>query len=160
MTAPLAFRPLAVVLGIGGCLQTGCATLGQATFSEPRVSLAEIQLLGLGLSGGTLNLVLSVYNPNRYEITGGRLEAGVALEETEFGSIALERSISLPANDTTLVEVPLRFSWQGVGAGARAFLQRGSVAYVLNGSLIAVTPLGEHAVPVTTTGTVALRDLM
>ncbi len=139
---------------------SSCASLGSAAFSPPQVSLSEVQLLGIGLSGGTLNLVLAVHNPNAYQITGGRLEAEVALEETQFGEIAIERVLTLPANDTTRVEVPLRFSWQGVGAGARGFLQRGSVSYVLTGSLIAETPMGEHSVPVRTTGTVTLRDLM
>ena len=104
--------------------------------------------------------MLAVHNPNAYEITGGRLEAEVAFEETQFGEIALERVLTLPPNDTTRVDVPLQFSWGGVGAGARGFLQRGSVSYVLSGSLIAVTPVGEQSVPVSTTGTVTLRDLM
>ena len=141
-------------------LLSSCASLARAAFSPPQVSLSEVQLLGIGLSGGTLNLVLAVHNPNAYEITGGRLEAEVAFEETQFGEIALERVLTLPPNDTTRVDVPLRFSWGGVGAGARGFLQRGSVSYVLSGSLIAVTPVGEQSVPVSTTGTVTLRDLM
>ena len=149
----LALWAVAVVL-------SSCASLGRAAFAPPQVSLSEVQLLGIGLSGGTLNLVLAVHNPNAYQITGGRLEAEVAFEETQFGEIAIERVLTLPAHDTTRVEVPLRFSWQGVGAGARAFLQRGSVSYVLTGSLIAETPVGEHSVPVRTTGTVTLRDLM
>jgi LEA14-like dessication related protein len=138
----------------------GCATLGRIRFQAPEVRLAEVQIMGLGFSGGTLNLVLDVHNPNGYEIRTQRLTADLELEETHFGDVALERNVRLAPEANTLVDVPLRFTWEGVGAGARALLGMGSVQYRMRGTLHAETPMGERPVSLSRGGTVALRDLV
>lgn len=137
----------------------GCALARSVPFEEPSVRLQEVQVTGIGLSGGTLNLLLAVYNPNGYEIRGTRAELGVELERTDFGQALLEEPLALAAGDTTVVEVPLRFTWEGVGTGARALLRTGSVSYTLRGVLRVNTPIGERPVTVTRGGVVALRDL-
>lgn len=139
---------------------TGCATLGRIRFQPLDVRLAEVQIMGLGFSGGTLNLVLDVHNPNGYEIRTQRLTADLELEETHFGDATLERDVRLAPEGNTLVDVPLRFTWEGVGAGARALLGMGSVQYRMRGTLHAQTPMGERPVALSRGGTVALRDLV
>ena len=139
---------------------SGCATLSQLAFVEPEVDLLEVQVMGLGLSGGTLNLVLDVYNPNTYDINSGRLSLALALDETPFGEIGLDRALSLPNGEHTSVELPLRFSWQGVGAGARALLDTGSVPYALRGTMWVDLPMGERAVSVGRGGTVTMRQIL
>src|SRR2546429_2669704 len=53
-----------------------CATLGRLAFTDPDVSLQEIAVTGIGLTGGTFDLVFDVYNPNDYRIRSTRLEVG------------------------------------------------------------------------------------
>jgi hypothetical protein len=73
---------------------SGCATIRSAlSFQEPDVVLERIEITGLGVTGGTFDLVLDVYNPNAYEIRGTRLELGLDLEGTHFG-YALRRARS------------------------------------------------------------------
>jgi LEA14-like dessication related protein len=148
-----------VLLLLGGA-GAACASLARAAFVPPDVALTEIQLKGIGIAGGSLTLVFQVHNPNGYDLTGGRFEASVDLEETSFGDIALEQPLHIPAHDSALVDVPLRFTWEGVGSGARAFLRSGSARYRFQGRLELATPLGTQTVPVQNTGTVTLRDLM
>ena len=140
---------------------TGCKTLSNALrFAEPDVQLKEVQITGLGLSGGTLNLALDVYNPNDYRLRSTRLELGIDLENTHFGDALLETPLELPSQQHTLVTVPVRFEWAGVGAGARALLSRQAIRFGLTGTAYLGTPLGDRRVQVHGSGDVPLRRLI
>src|SRR5207302_5750745 len=76
-----------------------CGTLSRLSFHEPELQLQEINVTGVGLTGGTFELVFDVYNPNEYRIRSTRLEVGVDLEGTHFGDALLERPLDLsPTN--------------------------------------------------------------
>ena len=140
---------------------SGCKTLGSALhFAEPEVQLKEVQITGLGLSGGTLNLALDVYNPNDYRLRSTRLELGIDLESTHFGDALLETPLELPGRQHTLVSVPVRFEWAGVGAGARGLLARQAIRFGLTGTAYLGTPLGDRRVQVKGSGDVPLRRLI
>ena len=42
----------------------GCSMLGARNFQQPIVHLQDVRVNGLGLTGGNLDVKLSVYNPN------------------------------------------------------------------------------------------------
>src|SRR5438046_3414475 len=101
-------------------LSLACATLGRLSFTEPEVALQEIAVTGVGLTGGTFDLVFDVYNPNDYRIRSTRLEVGIDLEGRHFGDALLDRPLDLSPTNHSRVVVPVRFEWAGVGAGARS----------------------------------------
>lgn len=143
---------------IGCAVIGGCATLQQALrFQEPAIHLQEIRVTGLGLSGGTLDLELDVLNPNDFRLRTIRMELGVDLEQVHFGDALLESAIELPAQQHTLVTVPVRFEWAGVGAGARALLDRQAIHYGLTGVATLDTPIGDRRVSLQGSGDVPLR---
>lgn len=154
-------RPVRRVLLVvaAGMLLVGCALSQRFRFERPSVELAQVVVTGLGLTGGTLDLVFDVHNPNTYDLHTTRLEVAIALEETPFGEILLERALTLPREADTQVTVPLRFTWEGVGAGARGLITRGSVHYGLEGRMYVDTPAGNRAVTLAGDGLVSLRDL-
>ena len=137
----------------------GCATIGRLSFSEPDVTLKQINVTGLGLTGGTLDLVFDVYNPNSYRLRSTRVEIGLDLEERHFGDALLERPLDLSPENHNEVFVPVRFEWTGVGAGARALLTKQAVGYGVNGRFLVSTPLGDRGVTVRGRGDVPLRKL-
>jgi LEA14-like dessication related protein len=142
-------------------LAAGCATLGHALrFEEPAITLKEIQVTGIGLTGGTLNLALDVFNPNDYRLRSTRLELGIDLEQVHFGDALLETPLELPSQQHSLVTVPVRFEWAGLGAGARALLSRQGVRFGLTGVATLGTPLGDRRVQVHGSGDVPLRTLL
>ena len=148
---------LSVLLALG---VAGCATLRSAiSFTEPEVALERIDITGLGMTGGTFDLVLDVYNPNAYEIRGTRLELGLDLEGTHFGDALLERPLALSQEAHSRVVVPVRFEWAGVGAAAQALMTRQSVAYRMAGAVLVDTPIGERRVAVTRSGDVPLTRI-
>ena len=126
---------------------------------EPDVELKQINVTGFGLTGGTLDLIFDVYNPNSYRLRSTRVEIGLDLEQKHFGDALLERPLDLSPENHSQVVVPVRFEWAGVGAGARALLGRQGVGYGVTGRIFLSTPLGDQAVTVRGSGDVPLRRL-
>src|SRR3989441_5029216 len=137
-----------------------CATLSRLTFQEPELRLEAINITGLGITGGTFDLVFDVYNPNDYRIRSTRLEVGVDLEGRHFGDALLERALDLSPTNHSRVVVPVRFEWAGVGAGARAMLTRQALGYGVTGTVFLDTPLGDRTVTLQGKGNVPLKKLL
>ncbi|MDH3496906.1 MAG: LEA type 2 family protein [Gemmatimonadota bacterium] len=144
--------PLAALLVLAGC--------ARFSFQQPTAQLVAVQVTGVGLEGGALRLQLDVHNPNAYRLTTTRIAVSIDLDGTHFGDVELAQAIALPAQTTTPVEIPLAFTWSGVGAGARALLGRGAVRYGLTGRLEVDTPVGPRRVEVRGAGDVSLRDIV
>jgi LEA14-like dessication related protein len=136
------------------------AACARFTFEQPTAALMAVELTGVGLQGGALNLQLDVHNPNAYDLRTTRIAVGLDLDGTHFGDVDLGHDVLLPAGQTSRVVLPLSFVWSGVGAGARALLGRGAVRYDLTGRLFVRTPIGERAVGIRVGGDVSLRDLV
>lgn len=144
-------RLLAAGLALSAC--------ARFAFQQPTARLVAVEVTGLDLQGGALNLQLDVHNPNAYDLRTTRIAVGLDLEGTHFGDVDLGRDVALPAGQTTRVQLPVAFAWTGVGAGARAMLGRGSVRYDLTGRLYLQTPIGEQQVAVRGGGDVSLAQL-
>jgi LEA14-like dessication related protein len=142
-------------------LLAGCATIRSAlNFQEPQMELKEINITGMGLTGGTLDLVFDVYNPNEYRLRSTRLEVGLDLEGTHFGDALIDRPLDLSPTNYSQVVMPVRFEWAGVGAAARGLLTRQSLRYGVTGAVLLETPLGDKRVLLSGSGTVPLKTLL
>ncbi len=149
-------------LGLGlALLVASCATFKAALhFEEPQIELKEIDITGLGLAGGTLNLVFDVFNPNDYRIRSTRLEVGLDLESTHFGDALIDKPLDLSPENHSQVVMPLRFAWAGLAAGAKALLTRRAVGYGITGRVILDTPVGDKTVGLKGNGNVPLMKLI
>jgi LEA14-like dessication related protein len=130
----------------------GCKTIGQATFKEPIVSFKEMRLNGIGLTGGSLDVVLSVYNPNRFRLDASRLTYNLMIDSVRFGSGALDQQFVVQSGDSSTVRLPLDFTYSGIGEAGRQLLNTGTVNYRVNGDLTVGTPLGNFTRPYDRTG--------
>jgi LEA14-like dessication related protein len=158
-THPASRNPLPVWVVWCAVVVSGCATVGRLSFHEPDITLTEIHVTGLGLSGGTMDLVFDVFNPNTYRLRSTRVEVGIDLEQRHFGDALLERPLDLSPQNHSQVIVPVRFDWAGLGAGAKALLLRQALDYDVTGRLLVDTPLGERQVALSGRGNVPLRAL-
>lgn len=140
---------------------SSCATLRNALrFENPQIELQEINVTGLGLSGGTLDLVFDVYNPNDYRLRSTRLEVGLELAGTDFGEALIDKPLDLSPENHSRVIMPVRFTWSGVGAAARSLLESQELPYVITGAVLLDTPIGERRVELSSKGNVPLRKLI
>jgi hypothetical protein len=145
---------LALAMSLSGCAQTANLI---PTFIRPSVRLHHLALRNAGLTGGTLDVVMAFYNPNRLGISGTRLEAGLDINQNHFGDIVLDDAFRLTERDTTLVSVPLSFQWVGAALSVRSILNSGSANYSITGNASVNTPLGQPLqVPFSGEGTVSV----
>src|SRR5436190_1411117 len=75
-------RFVVMMAAMSGAVVAGCSTLGSASFQQPVVNLKDVRIRGLGLTGGTLDVVLNVYNPNKYRLDATRLTYKVLLGDS------------------------------------------------------------------------------
>jgi LEA14-like dessication related protein len=125
----------------------GCASVGRAVFREPVVTYKDAVITGLGLSGGTLEVVLSIYNPNSFRLDGTGLTYRIAVDSVPFGDGSLSDRFSVQEGDSTTVRLPLSFNYAGVGSAGRQLIQTGSVNYTVSGEITVGTPIGSFTRP-------------
>ena len=143
------FAAFAAVIAI-----TGCATLGAlGGFKEPIVNFKAVEIKGLGLTGGSVDVVLSVYNPNGFKLEGTRLTYNLqAGDNVQVGTGALDSRFTVQDNDSTIIRLPVDFTYSGIGSVGRSILNTGSVNWRVNGDLTVATPIGNFTRPYDRTG--------
>jgi LEA14-like dessication related protein len=130
----------------------GCATLGLGGFKEPIVNFRDLRVTGLGLTGGSLDVYLSVYNPNGFKLDATRLTYRLLVGENELGTGALDSRFTVQDRDSSVVRIPVNFTYTGIGGAARQMMQSGSVPYTVTGDVTVATPLGSFTRPYTGNG--------
>lgn len=147
----LAGLVLAVVAGCGARVQ------------QPDVWLTGARLASIGLSGGVLNVQLSVYNPNRFALRASGLTYDVDLDDPDgdgwldFTEGRVDRRLEVASGDTATVVIPVEFDYRGVGGALRGLLERGSFDYRVSGVVALEGPVQRdfryrHAGAVTPSG--------
>jgi LEA14-like dessication related protein len=144
-------------------LTAGCSA--SSIFRQPEVTLENVQIGGLGLSGGTLVVDLKIVNPNRFSLSADALDYALALSDpaaagdtawVDLATGTYDQKISVGARDSARVQIPVGFSYSGLGAAAGSMLRRGTFTYRATGTVHANTPLGARAVPFRKRGTVTM----
>lgn len=126
---------------------TACASLGYAGFKEPVVTYKDAVITGLGVSGGSLEVVLNVYNPNSFRLDGTALTYRISVDSVPFGSGTFSDRFVVQEGDSTQVKLPVSFSYAGVGQAGRQLIQMGSVQYTVSGEITVGTPIGNFTRP-------------
>ena len=130
----------------------GCASLGLGGFKEPIVTFKDLRVRGLGLTGGSLDAYLNVYNPNGFKLDATRLSCKVLVGENQLGTGVLDSRFTVQDKDSTTIRIPVDFTYAGIGGVARQMMQSGSVPYTVTGDVTVATPAGNFTVPYSGTG--------
>jgi len=125
----------------------GCASIGKQMLKEPVVTLKDVKLVGFGLTGGTLDVYLNVYNPNEFRLDGSRLTYQVFADSVAVGGGTLDQQFTVQEGDSTAIRLPLTFTYAGLGAAARQMQNQGSVNYRVKGEIEVATPIGRFTRP-------------
>lgn len=147
---PGIFGGLALVAALG------CA----AVFQAPEVSVVGLDVVSLGITGGTASVRLSVSNPNDRAVRVNGLRYRLRVEDPETGDGGWRtlsegfrsESVTLEARDTVRIAVDVPFEYRAVGAAVRSLIQGRDVGYRLDGEVRIAGPVGEIRVPVTREG--------
>lgn len=147
-------RVAMVAVAAAGLAVTGCAMLGHAAFKSPVVHLRDVRVRGLGFTGGSLDVQLSVYNPNHYRLDASQLNYKVNLvgDSVTVASGTMTDRFSVQDNDSTVVTIPVNFTYAGLGAAGRSAMNSGTVNYHVLGDVTVGSAIGSMRVPFSTTG--------
>jgi LEA14-like dessication related protein len=140
------------LIAVLALVSASCAGLGKGGFKDPIVTFKNVQVGGIGLSGGTLDVVLSVYNPNGYRLDASRITYKVMVDSLDVGAGAMDKHFSVPSNDSADVVLPVRFSWNGVSAAGRELMKNGTIPYRVLGDLTVGSGVGDFTIQYDRTG--------
>ena len=147
-------RFVLVVAASAAVLTAGCSVLGRAAFKDPIVNLKSVEVRGLGLTGGSLDVKLSVYNPNGYRLDATRLTYAVSMagDSIKVADGELNNTFTVQQNDSSIVTIPVNFTYAGIGAAGRSLLNTGAVNYHVLGDVTVGSAVGNFTVPYSSTG--------
>jgi LEA14-like dessication related protein len=146
-------RKLAVVALVTVAFTAACAGLAKQAFQNPIVNLRDVRVMSLGASGGNIELHLGVYNPNNYRLDASQLRYNVFVgDSVRMANGTFEPRTSVQAGDSTIVRIPVSFTYAGLGAAASQLLRTGAVNYRVNGDFTVNSVVGNFTVPYSTTG--------
>jgi LEA14-like dessication related protein len=135
-------------------LTGACSALGKQAFQQPVVQLKDVAVQGVGLTGGQLAVKLNVYNPNGYRLDATRLSYNVNVgDNVQLAQGTLDGQWTVQAGDSTIVTVPVSFTYSGIGAAGRQMMNSGAVPYRVNGDVTVGTVVGNFTVPYSSSGT-------
>jgi len=141
---------IAAVVAAG--TMAACATLGRAAFKEPVVTLKDVRVNGIGFNGGSVDIMLNVYNPNRFDLDATRLTYKLFVDSIPLGTGATDSNFTVTDGDTTQVSLPLSFTWVGAGQAARSLMNTGTVNYRVVGDITVGSSMGTFTLPYDRTG--------
>lgn len=81
-------------------LTVACSGIG-ANFKEPDIQLDHVAVRSVDLTGGNLDLVVKVQNPNTFSLQGTKLQVGFDIEGSHLGDITYDDDFPVPENGTT-----------------------------------------------------------
>ncbi len=130
----------------------GCASLGVGGFKQPIVNFNDLQVEGVGTKGGTVDVVLSVYNPNGYRLDATQLTYRLLVDTTAVGDGTYNTTFTVQSGDSAIVRLPVSLSYTGLAAAAKQLREKGSVNYRVLGNMTVATPVGNFTQPYDRTG--------
>ncbi|HEY2066474.1 MAG TPA: LEA type 2 family protein [Gemmatimonadaceae bacterium] len=133
-----------------------CSAIGRQAFQQPVVNLRDVQVQGIGLTGGNLAVKLNVYNPNGYRLDATQLRYNLVVGDdanpTRLAEGVLDSRFTVQSGDSAVVMIPVSFTYAGIGAAGRQLLNTGAVPYRVNGDVTVGTVVGNFTVPYSSTG--------
>ncbi len=143
MKRAIVFLMTGLVL-LGG---TACRAVGRHTFANPVVGLKDVQVTGIGLEGGSLDVVLDVYNPNSYRLDATKLTYRLFVDSAALAFGEVDKLVTLEERKSSEVRLPVSFTLREVLGAAMALTRTGSVDYRVTGELTVATPFGNFTRP-------------
>ena len=138
-----------IVVALGA---SACATLGRSVFEEPVVQFKSLRLNGLGVTGGSLDVVLNIYNPNGFKLEATQLTYNLVMDSVHIADGVLDSDFVVQSGDSSEVVIPVNFTYSGLGRAGSELLRSGTVNYRVRGDVTVGTPLGNFTRPYDQTG--------
>lgn len=124
-----------------------CASLARSSFQNPTVELKDVVVKGIGLNGGSLDVILNVYNANDYRIDASRVTYTVFADSLKVATGEVTKRVTLDNRKMSTIVLPVTFTMRELTQAANVLLQRGSIEYLVQGDFTLETPFGSITRP-------------
>ena len=158
LTTTLTSAAIVLTAACGGSSAPG-PYVPPVPFDEPMVAIRDVRLAGAGLTGGSMDIVVSVYNPNDYAIQTPRLSYYLLVDTTRVANGDYDAIVEVPARDSTQLRIPATFSYVSMRHAGRGVAAVGSVNYRMVGRIWVGTPYGRLSAPYDRTGRFAALSI-
>lgn len=148
-------RVARAMVAVAVAMAAGCGPIARLAYQNPVVTVRDVRVHDIGLTGGTVDVILSVYNPNRFALDASRITYSLMVDSVPFGSGASASRFVVQRQDSLDVPLPLTFTWTGVGAAGRSLLATGTVPYHVTGDITVGSAVGTFTLPYDRSGTIA-----
>lgn len=146
LTTTLTTAALALTAACGGSSAPG-PYVPPVPFDEPIVAMRDVRLAGAGLTGGSMDIVISVYNPNDYSVQTPRLSYYLLVDTTRVATGSYDALLELAPRDSAEVRIPATFSYVSMRNAGRSAASVGTVNYRMVGRISVGTPYGRLSAP-------------
>jgi LEA14-like dessication related protein len=124
-----------------------CGGIAKQSFAQPDVTVKDVKVTGLGLAGGSVDVVMNVHNTNNFRLDASRVTYNLLLDTVSFANGSLDSRMTVEGGKDLEVRIPVNFTYAGIGNAGRQLLQMGSVPYRVTGDIVVGTVLGNFTVP-------------
>jgi LEA14-like dessication related protein len=138
---------IAVVAALAACGGSRRESGPQVPFTQPDVSLRNVQVRGVGLAGSALDLELHVTNPNGYALEDPRVSYRVYLGDVELAKGMTDLAVTVAEHDTAVVRLPATVGYVAMQRAGRELLGTGAAPYRVLGRITVGTPYGRLTFP-------------
>lgn len=126
---------------------SGCQTLLRQAFAQPIIEVEDVRVKSIGLQGGTIDVVLSVQNPNEFRIDADKISYNFYVDTARVVSGEINQRLTVEEKGRTTVTVPVTFDSRAVGTAMRYYLANRALDYRVDGNFTLVTPIGRFTRP-------------
>jgi len=143
-----------LILAVALLPLNGCQTLARQAFASPIVDVKDVRVRNIGLTGGMLDVVLDVQNPNEYRLDATKITYQFFVDTTRVVMGEIDRMITLEERGRSEIVVPVEFGFAELGIAMREYMSKGALNYRVLGQFTIVTPFGKITRPYSGTGRV------
>jgi LEA14-like dessication related protein len=151
-TRRLTTRTLLVAASVASLTLTACASLARQAFVTPVVTLKDVQVKAVGITGGAVDLVLEVNNQNDYRLDANRVTYTLVVDSATIATGQITKLVTLPAKQLSEVRLPVTISVKELLGAASIMARSGTVKYHVIGEVTVATPFGSVTRPYDSVG--------
>lgn len=145
-------RAALVTLVLVAVAATSCKSLARQAMANPVVEVKDVVVKGMGTTGGSLDVILDVYNPNEFRMDATKITYELWVDSSRVADGAIDKVVTLGEKSRSDIIVPVNFTYNEMRAVLNKFMLRGVVDYQVKGQFTVVTPFGNITRPYSGTG--------
>lgn len=136
-----------VLLALLALPLSGCATLARQAFAAPVVEVKDVRVRNIGLTGGTLDVTLTLQNPNEYRLDARAITYEFYVDTTKVVTGEVDRLVTLEGKGMSEIVLPVTFGYNELSVAMREYMNKGALDYRVVGQFTLVTPFGSLTRP-------------